>query len=70
MECLKVEQVNLDAKYIEETGEIEAEMARIQEECPHFSRHERPIKESSMWSILVCDICGKILDKEMFDDIQ
>jgi hypothetical protein len=64
MEHLKREQVALDAKHIEATGEIEDKMARLQEECPHFSFHEvADIVNGRVICLAVCDICGKILEE-------
>ncbi len=60
MESLIADQARLDAKHDEDTGEIEAEMVRVQENCHHHSRTEEPLKPGSGWSLITCDTCGKI----------
>jgi hypothetical protein len=69
MEHLKRKQADLDSEYVECTDDIKAEVAQLQEECPHFSHSERPIEADSYWSINICDICGKHLEGDN-DDIQ
>ena len=38
MESLIVEQTYLDAQHVEDTGKIESEMVRVQENCPHLQK--------------------------------
>jgi hypothetical protein len=68
MEFLKREQDNLDTLHVEATGEIETEMALLQEECPHSSHTMISIPPRDMWSHATCDICGKLLSQEEMDN--
>jgi len=63
MEALKKEQARIDAKHVEETGEIETEMTRLQFECPHFSWHS--IDSPTATKLVLCNICGKLMEEEM-----
>jgi len=63
MEELKEAQTRINVKHIEETGEIETEMIRLQHECPHFSWHS--IDSPTATKLVLCNICGKIMEEEM-----
>ena len=70
MEFLKSEQFRIDAEHIEATGELEAEMVRIQEECPHFTFSQKDIPPRNCFAIVSCDICGKILEQETIGNVE
>jgi rubrerythrin len=64
---LKAEMDKVGEKYEEDTGELDAEMARLVEECLHPSQHELPREGGPDFPIFVCNICGSIVEDE--DDV-
>ena len=66
IKVLKETQERLSLEHVEATAEIDNEVACIQDECPHFSFSEEPRTGiAGLVRVVVCDICGKLLEKEI-----
>lgn len=63
---LREEQDKVDYQALVATGEIEAQIVEVQAKCPHYSSSETEHANP----LVTCNICGMILEEEMYGDIQ